>query len=124
MRTSFCAITFAVITAVFLAGCVVPCTIYTDSRTPPSFGTVKLYGTDNVPFEYREIAVHTVYINTSDQQEAVRIFAEQVRALDADAVLGFRMTPLLWQISFFGFNIIDDMSQYVLSGTVVKIKRP
>ena len=107
-----------------LAGCVTPCTVLTATKTPPAFGNIKLYGTDNVPFEYEEIGVHSLFYSKVDLDGALNQYAEQVRNLGADAVLGFRVSHVVSHQAILGFSLFWNDTQYELSGVAVKIKRP
>ncbi len=107
-----------------ITGCITPCTVLTAGKTPPVFGNIKLYGTDNVPFEYEEIGVQSfIYIN-NDQEGALKTYADQVRGLGAEAVLNFRIRRVMFVQSFLGFGFIPNPTQFEMEGVAVKIKRP
>lgn len=73
---------------------------------------VKIYGTDNVPFEYEEIAFHFRAYQSSNVGAATAHFCREVKQLDADAILNFRISPSPWR---------DDLR---VEGVAVRIKRP
>jgi hypothetical protein len=114
-------LTVTILVAMFLSGCVNPCTVMTGARTPADFGNIKVYGTDNVPFEYDEIGFHCVVVD-ADQQTALRTFATQTQNMGADAILNFHIRPVYATGGFF--FVMSDTSQYEVSGVAVKIKRP
>jgi len=97
-------------------------------RTPSYCGNIKIYGTDNVPFEYEEIAslAHGYDTFWFTPDDCLRQFAAQAQGLGADAVLNFKLEQ---QAGVTGFilvgNLLGQNSGYLyLTGTAVKIKRP
>ena len=114
--------------AVVLSGCAVQHTVPLATRTPTSFGNIKLYGTDNVPFEYEELAsLSQAYdMDPYTEEESLRLFAAKAQEVGADAILNFRMESLPGTGGFFFVaSAIGPRTSYLsLSGTAVKIKRP
>ena len=118
-----------VVGAAWLSGCAsVERVVPLGAKTPSVFGNVKLYGTDNVPFEYEEIAAVSQTYSAFDYgyEDCLKLFAARVQQLGADAVLNFKVdqdeTPK-------GFLLVvtvisPSLGWLHLSGTAVKIKRP
>ena len=91
--------------------------IPTAGRATPDWGTLKVYATDNVPFEYEEIGfvAHAEYSDHNgwlNEQALLNTFRDKVIRMGADALLNFRYDT-------FG----GDWACQV-SGVAVKIKRP
>jgi len=93
----------------------------TGKITPP--WRIPVYATDNVPFEYEEIAlVSTIACIEADVEKATSRFQKAVDQLGADAVLNFRLE---YDISVGGFMVVVSDAEYVrITGVAVKIKRP
>ncbi len=91
--------------------------ISTGGRMSPDWAGLKLYATDNVPFEYEEIGFICVNEMSRDRKPDDKAmcakFRDKALALGADAVVNFRM---------------DDDSDFCyvfkLTGVAVKIKKP
>ena len=111
-----------------LSGCAMQHTVPLATATPKSFGKIRLYGTENVPFEYEEIAslAQTRGLAFSSKEECLNVFAESAEELGADAILNFRMELLPSTLGFLVVfaRITPDRCYLSLSGTAVKIKRP
>jgi hypothetical protein len=112
-----------------VSGCATQRAVPLGVRTPAVCGNVKLYGTDNVPFEYEEIAclAQSYDMTVHDLDECLRLFAAKAQELGADAVLGFRMQNESGTGGFLGvtWSTIGDSTSYLhLTGVAVKIKRP
>jgi hypothetical protein len=91
--------------------------IPTAGRATPDWGTLKVFSTDNVPFEYEEIgfvtcsmwARHTV---PPKEEDMLARFRDKAIRMGADAVLNFRYSSLYADL------LVE------LSGVAVKIKKP
>jgi len=115
--------------ALLLSGCVsAQRAVPLAGRTPSYCGNIKLYGTDNVPFEYEEIAslAHGYDAFWFPLDDCLRQFAAQAQGLGADAVLNFKVEQHGGVGGFF--LVISSLGQNAgylyLTGTAVKIKRP
>jgi hypothetical protein len=103
------------------AGCASTSTVYTGERTPEVCGGIRMYGTEHPPFAYDEIAVHTLVIDTGSQSKALEAYADQIRKLGADAVVGFRMRPLLTPLIVAGApSGVPNALRFELSGVAVR----
>lgn len=106
------------------SGCITRYSTALGSRTPPACGNVKLYGTDNVPFEYEELSfLSQTYDQLYSRDDALRSFATEAQSLGADAVLNFRLESEWIGDNWFGFTIAM-AQQFKLTGVAVKIKKP
>ena len=115
------------------AGCLCGCgsiksSIPVSVRTPAYCGNIKLYGTDNVPFEYEELGVvalrETDFTTLEDKLSA---FVREAQKLGADAVVNFRVEPIndiVVVVFGFGGGAGPCKDSYLLTGVAVKIKRP
>lgn len=74
-------------------------------------GGVQLFSTDNVPFEYKEIAYHTFH-GECHSNDATTRFCREAKAMGGDAVLSFRCRPGSCE------------RHYVAEGIVVKVTKP
>lgn len=107
-----------------LTGCMNQCLVPVASRTPDYCGNVKLYGTDNVPFEYEELAVLSQGYNLGafTPEQAVQMFVADAQKVGADAIVSFKM-EISSQAG--GFWLVINVPKHLsLSGVAVKIKRP
>lgn len=97
-------------------------------RTPVYCGSVKLYGTDNVPFEYEELGVVALYAHESSSlEEKVTQFVNEAQKMGADAILNFRVEPvndIVLVIFGFGGGAGPCHGGYRITGVAVEIKRP
>lgn len=107
-----------------MGGCMTQCLVPVGARTPAYCGNVKLYGTDNVPFEYEEIAVlaHGYDLHHSTVEEAVQAFVAEAQKVGADAVVSFKMEITAHSGGFV--VVVPTPETLSLSGVAVKIKRP
>ena len=114
---------FAVLcAALLLAGCQSVQTLPVAQRTPSQCGDIKLYGTDNVPFEYEELGVIGIYVTYKSMEEALQVFMAEAQKMRADAVLNLRVQPGIGVGGFF--LVITLPNKIYITGTAVKIKRP
>lgn len=116
--------TLGVIGVVLVCGCrgttayVVPVA----DRTPATCGNTKLFGTDNVSFEYEELGAVGILSYSHSVDECVRAIVSEAEKLGADAILNFRMQPLDHSEGFW--LVVGHRGPVELSGVAVKIKRP
>lgn len=109
---------------VLATGCATGRVVPVATRTPASFGHIKLYGTDNVPFEYEELGViGQLYDKQFSMDQCLRMFAEEAEKLGADAILNFRVEP---GEAYGGFILVlgDHYAHVTLTGVAVRIKKP
>ena len=110
------------IVAVTLTGCKTVYKVPLGQRTPTECGNVKLYGTENVPFEYEEISTIALMYQHTPQDECLRQFVAEAQRLGADAVLNFMLEPVN---DTGGFMFVGTAQNTTLvKGVAVKIKRP
>jgi hypothetical protein len=113
----------------FSAGCITQRTVPLGARTPAACGNLKLYATDNVPFEYEEIAclAQSFDMFAYGMDDCLRLFAAKAQELGADAILDFHMENGPGVGGVFGVtwsNLGDSTSYLHLTGVAVKIRRP
>ena len=109
---------------IFVAGCRSVQTLPVAQRTPTQCGNIKLYGTDNVPFEYQELGVIGVTVTHQSLNDCLEAFAGEARKMDADAVLNFRVVPVQGTGGFMYVTTISQDNRVCMTGVAVKIKRP
>ena len=113
-------ITLLVLLGVFSCGCqtwIFEHSIPIADRATPEWGSLKVYATDNVPFEYEEIGFVTISYHTNrygepNEKDMLSKFRDRALEMGADAVLNFRYEAL-------GLYYLTHVS-----GVAVKIKRP
>lgn len=115
--------------AVSLCGCsTVKSSVPVAIRTPAYCGNVKLYGTDNVPFEYEELGIVSLAALEHTTQEAkIEAFVNEARKMGADAIVNVTIEPandMVLVIFGFGGGGSPHPNSYRLSGVAVKIRRP
>lgn len=97
-------------------------------RTPAYCGSVKLYGTENVPFEYEELGVVSLLSHdTTSLEEKISAFVGEAQKLGADAIVNFmavQMNDDVGVILGFGYGGGPCKNYYRLTGVAVKTKRP
>ena len=86
---------------------------------------IPVYATDNVPFEYTELgivrAVPWVLGGWPTESVYMEAVVKEAKALGADAIIDFRVTPFTNQ---GGFMLIVWSGVIDAQGVAVKIKRP
>jgi len=97
-------------------------------RTPAYCGEMKLYGTDNVPFEYEELGVVAVFENDwTSVEDKMDKFISEAQKMGADAIVNFSIEPANdIVLVFFGFGggAGPCSCSYLIKGVAVKVKRP
>ena len=120
--------TALVVAFLAISGCVHSYHVGMGEKTPTALGQIKLYSTDNVPFEYQELSYVSCHVDGGvaelfrprPQDEVLSSFRDQVVKAGGDAVINFRMYA-----SFHGGYLIFPGSYFtIVSGTAVKIRRP
>jgi hypothetical protein len=110
---------------VFGTSCVSKQAIVAGDRSGALYGNVKIYGTDNVPFEYEEVGVigHVYHKNVYSKEQFMREFVAEAQQMGADAILDFKIEPV--PVGGGVFVVVVTPGDFVrLTGVAVKIKRP
>ena len=95
------------------------------ARTPAVCGTIRLYATDNVPFEYEELgAIGGLYHKIKSPDQRLQAFTAEARKLGADAIVNFSQEPMIGALVLFGFGGDDPTVYTRMTGVAVKIRRP
>lgn len=112
----------ALAAAVLLGGCQTVHVVPVAQRTPAFCGNVKLYGTDNVPFEYEELGIVSVSLSHATTDEVLQLFVSEVQKLGADAALNVRFQSVNRTGGFF--LVLTLPNDNLITGTAVKKTRP
>jgi hypothetical protein len=104
------------------SGCRTVYVVPVAQRTPSTCGNIRLYGTDNVPFEYEELGVIGLTFEDASQDQCLQAFVSEAQKMGADAILGFRIEPVVFSGGFM--LVVCNHSETRLTGVAVRIKRP
>ncbi len=90
------------------------------ARSPAACGNIRLYATDNVPFEYEELgAIGGLYHKVKSEDQRLRAFVAEARKLGADAIVNFSQEPAIGALVIFGFGGDDPTVYTKMTGAAI-----